>query len=443
MNRTWIIAGREFRRTVLTKAFFFGAVVVPLLFAGVTIAVDLFLKPTIHPMDGTLAIHGGGSHLIEALTDTLQPPAAPTPLQLPADGDTAELVDAILDSAATIEVQNDRPDTTALKIIAIPDATAESIRGRIRDETWLAAVVVTTNEDDEARFDLIVPPSMPNSHLELLETSVRRAAVNARLLDQDLVPATIRKLVARPHLRTVRLDHEGGERTEAQWTRWVVPVVAMGLIWLTTLTGGNYLLTSTIEEKSSKVIEVLLSACGPGELIHGKIIGFGLVTLVMITMYAVVAAIFLTMLAAADLVSVSDLIVSVLCLIMAYLMIASMMAGVGAAVSDLTEAQSLLGPVTLIIMAPLLLIPVVTEDPSGIVATVATFIPPLTPFILVLRVSAAVEPLSWIEVISELVFGFAAAAAMVWAAGRIFRVGILMQGKPPSLRELLRWISYR
>jgi ABC-type Na+ efflux pump permease subunit len=201
----------------------------------------------------------------------------------------------------------------------------------------------------------------------------------------------------------------------------VVPVVVMGLIWLTTLTGGNYLLTSTIEEKSSKVIEVLLSACGPGELIHGKIIGFGLVTLVMITMYAAVAAIFLTMLAAADLVSVGDLIVSGLCLIMAYLMIASLMAGVGAAVSDLTEAQSLLGPVTLVIMAPLLLIPVVTEDPSGIVATVATFIPPLTPFILVLRVSAAVEPLSWIEVIGELVFGFIAAAAMVWAAGRIFR----------------------
>jgi len=443
MNRTWIIAGREFRRTVLTKAFFFGAVVVPLLFAGVSIAVELFLKPTIHPMDGTLAVHGGGSHLIEALTDTLKPDKKAMPLQLPANGDTAELIDAVLESAATIEVQNDRPDTSTLRIIATPNATAESIRAAIRDETWLAAVVITPNEDDESRFELIVPPSMPNSHLELLEDSIRRAAVNARLMDQDLVPATIRKLVARPRLRTVRLDYEGGERTEAQWTRWVVPVVVMGLIWLTTLTGGNYLLTSTIEEKSSKVIEVLLSACGPGELIHGKIIGFGLVTLVMITMYAAVAAIFLTMLAAADLVSVGDLIVSGLCLIMAYLMIASLMAGVGAAVSDLTEAQSLLGPVTLVIMAPLLLIPVVTEDPSGIVATVATFIPPLTPFILVLRVSAAVEPLSWIEVIGELVFGFIAAAAMVWAAGRIFRVGILMQGKPPSPRELLRWISYR
>ncbi len=440
MSRTLTIAGREFRRTVLTKAFFFGAVVVPVICAGVTIAADLFLKPTIVPMEGTVAVHGGGPNFTPAFSTELKTTPKATTFTVPDGDDAAAIVDAAVESAA-VQQTTDRPDTTNLELATITDVTADELRAGIRDDTWIAALLVTG--EDDLRLELIVPPSMPNSHVELLESSARRAAVDARLIDQGLSPDEIRRLVDRPPLRTVRLDREGGEHTEAQWTRWVVPIVMMGLIWMTTFTGGNYLLTSTIEEKSSKVIEVLLSACGPGELIHGKIIGFGLVTLVMIAMYAAVAGFFLSMMAALDLIDVLDILVSVLCLVMAYLMIASMMAGVGAAVSDITEAQSLLGPVTMLIMAPLLLIPVVTEDPEGIVATVTTFIPPLTPFVLVLRVAAAVEPLPWWEIVAGLIVGFVAAGAMVWAAGRIFRVGILMQGKPPSPREMIRWIRYR
>ena len=444
MSRTWTIATREFRRTVLTKAFFIGAVVIPVLFVGVSIAAEMFLKPTIHPLEGQLAVSGGGSNFVEAITMALQDERQEVKAAPPPKRDVVEQVGAAVEAAAKEESQGDRPDTSNLHLTDVTDTDADAIRKGVRDGLWVAAIIVTPSDDEvHPTLELLVPPAAPKSHVELLETATRTAAVDARLLDKGLKPSEIRSLVARPRVRTVRLDTVGGERTEAEWTRWVIPILVMGLIWMTTLTGGNYLLTSTIEEKSSKVIEVLLSACGPGELIHGKIIGFGMVTMLMLAMYAVVAAIILTLLAAVDLVSVSELLVSGACMIMAYLMIASMMAGGGAAVSDLTEAQTLMGPVMIVLMAPLLLIPVVTEDPSGIVATVATFVPPMTPFILVLRVTAAVEPLPWWEVVGALLFGFGAAAVMVWAAGRVFRVGILMQGKPPSPRELLRWIRYR
>jgi ABC-2 type transport system permease protein len=447
MSRTWTIATREFRRTVLTKAFFIGAVAIPVFFVAVSIAADLFLKPTIHPLDGKLAVSGGGVHFVEALQMALQDErddakeAAPSPTPR---GGAADVIADAVEAAAKKEARGDRPDTSELQLIDETTTDPTALRGGVRDGTWVAAIIVTPSADGvHPTLELIVPPSAPRSHVELLEDATRTAAVDARLLDKGLQPAEIRSLVARPRVRTVRLDTVGGERTEAEWTRWVIPVLVMGLIWMTTLTGGNYLLTSTIEEKSSKVIEVLLSACGPGELIHGKIIGFGMVTMLMLAMYAAVAAVILTLLAVVDLISLTELFVSGACMIMAYLMIASMMAGAGAAVSDLTEAQTLMGPVMIVLMLPLLLIPVVTEDPGGIVATVATFIPPMTPFILVLRVTAAVEPLPWWEVVGALIFGFGAAAGMVWAAGRVFRVGILMQGKPPSPRELLRWIRYR
>ncbi|MCH2136749.1 MAG: ABC transporter permease [Phycisphaerales bacterium] len=444
MSRAGIIAIREFRRTVLTKAFFIGAVVLPVAFIAISIAAEMFLKPTIAPMQGTLAVKGGGPHLIESLKlafegDGAEPTAAPT-------GETAtELVDSAIEQATEAQQASSRPDTGDVVFTDESSLSDDALRVGVRDGTWLAALIVHPPSEPEGqeRLELLVPPSAPNSHVELLEDTARTAAVDARLIGEGYSPAVIRKMFKRPKLRTTRLDQAGGERTEAQWTRWLVPVVVMGLIWMTTFTGGNYLLTSTVEEKSSKVIEVLLSACGPGELIRGKVIGFGLVTLVMLAMYALVAVALLTLMAAADVVRIDTLLIAGACLIMAYLMIAAMMAGVGAAVSDITEAQTLLGPVMVVIMAPLLLIPVITEDPGGVVAIVTSYIPPLSPFILVLRASAATEPLPWIEVVSALIVGYAAAFTMIWAAGRVFRVGILMQGKPPSMRELLRWIRAR
>lgn len=451
MSRTWIIAGREFRRTVLTKAFFIGAVVVPVAFVGISIAAAAFLKPTIEPMIGELAVKGGGEHFLTALHIAIHDEDGQYPGQSqslsparPKDADATELIDAALADAKSTPTE-ERPSTEQVDFVDVSGKDETAIRDGVRDGTWFAALIVHPPAEPgrHKTLELVVPPTAPNSHVQLLENSARTAAVDARLLNQGYAPNTIRHLFTRPRLKTTRLDRSGGEHTEAQWTRWVVPVIMMGLIWMTVMTGGNYLLTSTIEEKSSKVIEVLLSACSPRELIGGKIIGFGMVTLLMLSMYALVAGAILSLLAAADVVRIDTLIISALCLVMAYLMIASMMAGVGAAVSDLTEAQSLLGPVTLIIMAPLFLIPVVTEDPEGIVSIVTTFIPPLTPFILVLRVAASADPLPWLEVIAALIVGFAAAIGMAWAAGRIFRVGVLMQGKPPSIRELVRWIRYR
>ena len=447
MSRTWIIASREFRRTVLTKAFLLGAVIVPILFVGISIAAAAFLRPTIEPMIGQLAVKGGGEHFIVALHlalhdddgDEDEPPQVQQP-----NADATELIDAALADAKS-KPTGERPSTEQVEVVLYDELDKQAMLDGVRDGTWFAAIVVhpPTEPGRNETLELVVPPSAPNSHVQLLEDASRTAAVDARLLEQGYKPPDVRRLFIRPRLKTTRLDRSGGEHTEAEWTRWVVPVIMMGLIWLTVMTGGNYLLTSTIEEKSSKVIEVLLSACSPRELIGGKIIGFGLVTLLMLSMYALVAAAILMLLAAADVVRFDTLVISALCLVMAYLMIASMMAGIGAAVSDLTEAQSLLGPVTLIIMAPLLLIPVVTEDPGGVVSIVTTFIPPLTPFILVLRVSASADPLPWIEVTLALIVGFAAAFGMTWTAGRIFRVGILMQGKPPSIRELARWVRFR
>jgi len=255
-------------------------------------------------------------------------------------------------------------------------------------------------------------------------------------------PKVVQRLTATPWADTVRLVEGGAEKTEIGDLRRFLPMAFMIIIWLTTFVSGNYLLTSTIEEKSNRVMEVLLSAVSPMQLMTGKIIGYAMVTAVMVAMFSSLAVTFLIMVSVLDLITPVQIILLFIYLIMAYLMIAAIMAGIGSAVSDMRDAQTLLGPVSFAVMIPLFLSPVVAEDPNGIVAMVTSYIPPLTPFIMVLRL-VATEPVPVFEIWLSLGWGFLSALVLIWLASRIFRVGVLMQGKPPNPIEMLRWVTYR
>jgi ABC-2 type transport system permease protein len=214
----------------------------------------------------------------------------------------------------------------------------------------------------------------------------------------------------------------------------------MMLIWLATFSSGQYLLTATIEEKSNKVMEVILSAVSPMQLLAGKILGYAMVTFLMVGVYGSLGMVGLAAAAMADLVSPWTLALLAVYLIMAYAFVATMMAGAGSAVADLQEAQGLLTPVMLLMMLPLLLLMPVTDNPNGWIATVTSFVPPAIPFIMALRLAASGDPVPAWQVVATIVWGFAWVGIFLWAGAKVFRVGILMQGKPPTPRELWRWI---
>ena len=109
---------------------------------------------------------------------------------------------------------------------------------------------------------------------------------------------------------------------------------------------GNYLLTSTIEEKSNRVMEVLLGAVSPMELMSGKILGYAMVTVIMVAMFSTVLVAFLVLVSVLDLITPMQIVLLMIYLVIAYMMIAAIMAGIGSAVSDM-NAQTLLGPVSL------------------------------------------------------------------------------------------------
>ena len=149
---------------------------------------------------------------------------------------------------------------------------------------------------------------------------------------------------------------------------------------------------------------------------------------------------FMTML---DIIAPTTILLFVLWFLLAYFMSASIMAAVGSAVSDLREAQSLIQPAMMAFMIPLLLWMPITENPTGWLATITSFIPPIGPFIMVLRTTGAIEPIPNWQIGLALLVNGVSTVGLVWLASRVFRIGVLMQGKPPNPLELLRWARTR
>jgi ABC-type Na+ efflux pump permease subunit len=212
----------------------------------------------------------------------------------------------------------------------------------------------------------------------------------------------------------------------------------MLLLFMSVLTAGQALLTTTIEEKSSRVMEVILSAVSPMQLMAGKILGQMGVGLVVLVVYSAIGIVGLVSVALLGLLDLSLLAYLLIFFIITYLLMASLWAAAGSAVTDLREAQALMMPMTLLMSLPWMLWLPITRDPNSMFSTALSFLPPVNGFAMLLRLTSATPPPAW-QVWLSILVGIGAAAISVWVAAKVFRVGLLMYGKPPNFATLLRW----
>jgi ABC-2 type transport system permease protein len=125
--------------------------------------------------------------------------------------------------------------------------------------------------------------------------------------------------------------------------------------------------------------------------------------------------------------------------LVAYFVVASMMAAIGAAVSELRDAQALLTPVVLLLMTPWILAAPISRDPDSALSVSLSFLPPLNSFAMLIRVASSSPPPAW-QVWLSIAIGFVSVIPALWFAAKVFRIGLLLHGKPPSFGTLLRWV---
>jgi ABC-2 type transport system permease protein len=168
----------------------------------------------------------------------------------------------------------------------------------------------------------------------------------------------------------------------------------------------------------------LLGQLGVGLVVMGVYVGLGLLGLSQFSMLSLLEPQLVVFLFVFYLVT--------------YLMFGSLMLSVGAAVNQVADAQSLMGPIMLLLLTPYVLTPIIGQAPNSTFSVVVSFIPPVNTFAMMARLASDTPPPLW-QALLTIVVGFAGAAVCVWFAARIFRISLLLHGKPPNLATMIRW----
>jgi ABC-2 type transport system permease protein len=282
---------------------------------------------------------------------------------------------------------------------------------------------------------------LPNWLRGVLNDEIARRRFDRAGVDQALV----KKLTARAPLSTFGLVERtsDGKVSEAQeineLTRVALPMFFIVLMFLSVMTSAQHLLNAVIEEKMSKISEVLLGSVSPFQLLAGKLLGVVGVSLLLALVYFGGGIYAVMSLGRFDLVDPAALAWFVVFLICASLMFGSIFLALGSACSDLKDAQSMLQPAMILVLLAYLGSFIVMRNPDSGLAVGMSLWPTTTPFAMMLRIVLPPGPPMW-QVLLSMVILLASTAGIIWAGGRIFRVGLLMQGKAPTLPELVKWI---
>ena len=448
-----VIAWREFRHTALTKAFLFGAVILPIGMMGMLLVLPLLFASQFKPLIGEVAVvdstgsfAGAFDALVVERRDRDRSGDAEEVIRRLGIDDRGGMLSGGIAAAAEDAAVG---EVTATDFKPDSDDLVERLKKEARDGRWIAVAVIpeelldeadATEEQKAPMIDLFLPKETSPRHGDEISDLIRSTTVRVRFSAAGDDFERVQTMLDRPTVDVRRLGSEAGKESGDSKLRMLIPFGFMMLLWIATFTAGNFLLTSTIEEKSNKVIEVVLSAVGPLQLLWGKILGLALVSLVILITYGGLAIAGIAALALTELLSITVLLWAVVFFLIAYFTVAALMAAIGSAVNELSEAQTFMAPVMVVLIVPMLLWMPISENPNGTLAVVASMIPPILPFAMVMRIGAATDPVPVWQLLLSTGIGIGSVVGLVWAASRIFRVGILMQGKPPSPLELIRWI---
>lgn len=463
MKRILYVAGREFTATVMTKGFVFGVLITPAMLALLIYFMPRLITKAPPRVEGRVAVVDATGRVTGRLTAFLAPErfaerraaerrkiekATPEAVRRQVAASPAGQV-AMQQSVEAALGEVPHMQVTPLAADADVERAKEPLKTPLPEgvpsaSTQLALIVIHPDavarrdgQEKYGTYDLFVRSKLDDRLVDDLHDGLREAIVAARLEAVGVAPASLDGLtdVEKPTSRTVSAD---GEQATNEVLNVLLPAAFMILLLVSVLTSGQYLLTSTVEEKSNRVVEVLLSAVSPMELMTGKILGQMGVGLLVLGLYAGLGLLALVSFATIGLLDPTLLVYLLIFYVLSYFTMAAMMAAIGSAVNEMREAQTLQAPVMMFMMVPWLLWLPISREPNSTLAVVLSFVPPLGNFVMLLRMTSNAPPPAWQAWVAILI-GALGVYASLWFAAKVFRVGLLMFGKPPSLGTLVKW----
>lgn len=442
-----VVAKREYLQRIKGKGFWIATLLLPLFLLAATILPSVFLARSEARQKIVVVDRTGGAVARELAAEkqtkeaerAARAPAVPTrPGAASAEGAMAEA-----------EARNVRFDFLVEPPAGDPKAQRAALDRRVTTKAidawlWIDQDALATNKAEyHAR-------SVSNFLTqEVLKDDLSGAIRKVRLRQAGLDPERISALTKGVEISTLRVA-QGGSRAEGGLAGAAFGYIVFMMLYVSIAIWGQQVMTGVLDEKSSRVVEVIVSSVRPNELMMGKLVGICLLgltqmaiwctTLVFVSTGVLVALISLPAGVTLPTVTIPMVLNFLLLFILGFFVFASFYAAVGASFNNLQEAQQVAGFIVFFLVVPLFLMFRIINDPDSTFAVVTSLIPPFTPLLMTLRVALQMPPL-W-QLLSAYVLTLGFIVLMVWLASRIYRVGILMYGKKPTIQEIWKWLRY-
>ncbi len=416
MHNVWLIARREYLERVRTKAFLVMTVLIPLLMGGGILGTALVGRTAHSESHITIVSGGSGAGDLQLATDLRN------------------------------ELEHGKNSKMVVDVISPPVAdTRATLDGELANKQLDGYLWVTPASTAGQRPHFVWTP---RSRADIMTQGTIKGALGTVLTREGLEHRGMGVADVNALMAPVTLDSSQAGKNDSSEGAFFSAYILFFLMYFVIMLYGMNVARSIIEEKTSRVFEVLLATIRPEEMMAGKVIGVGSVGLTQVAIWLVVAV----LLTATPLVGMltgthvsvsltaSQVVYFVVYFLLGYLLYSSIAAALGAMTNSEQELQQL----NMFLVMPLALcmfgLGFVVTNPDGMVPRVMSLIPFFTPLMMYMRIAIKM-PAAW-EIAFSIVATLLTIWAILWVASRIYRVGVLMYGKKPSLPEVMRWLKY-
>jgi ABC-2 type transport system permease protein len=412
---------REYQSRVHTKAFWISTLLVPVVMLVFSLGPTLLTERT------------GGSYTVALVT---------------ANSRLADLVAAKLRATA----HDDRSRGAALVITAERIAPAKGAAAQRKElkravlaKKFSAVVILPEDVGSATTLEYLSTNVTAFRVIERVEKAIQAAIVEGKLIAAGLPEQRVAALTKAPGLVPIRIANDLTETDESSMQSFALSYVLMFLLFFTVMIYGFYVMRSVLEEKTSRIVEVIVANLSPHELMVGKILGVGAVGLTQYAIWVVVAMNLAVPGVIPHLLGTTGIAISPVLLVYfvafflcGYALYATLYAALGAFFNSEEEAQQMQSVIGWLMAVPFLLIIPIMNNPNSTLSTVVSLVPFFSPMLFFLRISVQTPPV-WQTL---LCFALLAAAIVLVArfAAIVYRIGILTVGKRPTVREVLGWL---
>ncbi len=269
-----------------------------------------------------------------------------------------------------------------------------------------------------------------------IQYSINKIVSHERMIAENLDPDKINEL-----LRDVDFKiFEPGKSEEVgdEILSYLTPLIFVMMLFFTIFMTSQVLLRSVLQERTNRLVEILLSSITAREMMIGKILGLGLLGLTQLTFYLLIGLIG-SKYQQLDIITYSDIVFFLIYFILGYLLYSSIYAAVGSIFDSEQDAQQVTQILSIVTIIPIMLSSFVISNPNSTIVVILSFIPVMTPFFMILRIGVEMPDI-WQIIGTIVLLGISVVITMI-IAGKIFKTAILLYGKRPTLPEIIKWIK--